>query len=71
MLKGLTICWRTINEDNRKSHDLDVVKSTIQQDVGLLRASLRTNIVWLVDMDELLRKDPQLTDLLPTSSQHC
>ncbi|MCJ1396759.1 hypothetical protein MMC18_009651 [Xylographa bjoerkii] len=69
VLKGLAICWCTINEDTRKSNDLDNVKIAVRQDIRLLRESVGTNIVELVDVDQLLRGDPQLSDLLITGNQ--
>jgi len=58
------MCWCTINQDTCKSHEIDKVRIVVQQDLRLLRESIRTNTAELVIMDQLLGDDPQLSALL-------
>ena len=69
ILKGLVLCWCTMNEDACESYEVDNVKIAVQQDIRLLRESVRTKIVEPLDMDELLHDDHQLSDLLKTGTQ--
>ncbi|MCJ1439364.1 hypothetical protein MMC27_008756 [Xylographa pallens] len=69
ILKGLVLCWYTMNEDACESYEVDNVKIAVQQDIRLLRESVRTKIVEQLDMDQLLHDDHQLSDLLKTVNQ--
>ena len=64
ILKGLALCWYTINESICESCELDSVKTVVRQDINLLRECVRANVVDSLGMDVLLHDNHQLGGLL-------
>ena len=64
MLKGLVVCWCTINEEERESLELNRVKDVLKQDMHLLRTALGTDSEDAKEIDGVLESDVRFRGLL-------
>jgi len=63
ILKGITACWCTIQEDGRVSEQFEDIRVVLKQDVGLLKAALDADIASVQEIDDLLGNDTRLSGL--------
>jgi tRNA nucleotidyltransferase (CCA-adding enzyme) len=63
IIKGITACWCTIQEDGRLSEEFEDIRVVLKQDVELLKVALEADITSVQEIDGLLGSDARLSGL--------
>lgn len=64
ILKGLTVCWCRIKEEESASEELESVQRRLERSVRLLTLLVRKDVDITAEYQELIECDERLRDLL-------
>jgi tRNA nucleotidyltransferase (CCA-adding enzyme) len=63
VLRGLTLCWLTLTEDEPKAQNLHKMKQGVRDAVELLKAAVRSEVDIDADIKLLIQSDVRLDKL--------
>lgn len=64
ILKGVTVCWCRIGDEDAQSRELREVRESIEQAVQLLTCVVKGNVKVVEEYQTLIDSDSRLRDLL-------